>query len=73
MTEAEEKTALLLAKLWLRVRPIVEERMVALDAAAAAAGTGPLTEELRKDAQSSAHKLAGVGAAGCGAADRDGR
>jgi HPt (histidine-containing phosphotransfer) domain-containing protein len=56
MTEAEDKTASLLAALWLRVRPIVEERLATLELAAAA---NPLTQELRKEAGSSAHKLAG--------------
>src|ERR1035437_493225 len=56
MTEAEDKTASLLAALWLRVRPIVEERLATLELAAAAT---PLTEDLRKEAASSAHKLAG--------------
>jgi HPt (histidine-containing phosphotransfer) domain-containing protein len=55
MTEAEDKTASLLAALWVRNRPIVEQRLAVLDQAAA----GPLTEELRVEACSSAHKLAG--------------
>ena len=56
ITEAEDKTAALLASLWQRVRPLVEERMATIELAATAA---PLTEELRKEAASSAHKLAG--------------
>jgi HPt (histidine-containing phosphotransfer) domain-containing protein len=59
MSEAEDKTASLLAALWLRVRPIVEERLVMLDGAATAAAQGLLTELQRRDAQGSAHKLAG--------------
>jgi HPt (histidine-containing phosphotransfer) domain-containing protein len=56
MTDPEDKTASLLTALWLRVRPLVEERLATLDRAAAST---PLTEELRKEAASSAHKLAG--------------
>ena len=37
MTDAEEKTAALLAKLWVKIRPLVEERLATLDEAAAAA------------------------------------
>lgn len=59
MSEAEDKTTSLLAALWLRVRPIVEERLATLDGAAAAVTEGSLTELLRKEAQGSAHKLAG--------------
>ncbi len=56
MSEVEDKTASLLAALWLRVRPLVEERLATLDQAVAA---NPLPEQLRKDAAGSAHKLAG--------------
>lgn len=60
MSEAEDKTASLLAALWLRNRPIIEERMTTLAVASTAAAAGPLKEEMRKEAQSSAHKLAGA-------------
>jgi HPt (histidine-containing phosphotransfer) domain-containing protein len=59
MTEAGEKTAKLLGELWLRTRPIVEERLAMLDKAAAASAAGSLDEQLRTEAASSAHKLAG--------------
>lgn len=59
MTEAADKTATLLAALWVRNRPMVEERLVTLDRAAAAAAAGALAEELRADAAGNAHKLAG--------------
>ncbi len=59
MTEAADKTAALLASLWLRVRPIVEERLATLDRAADAAKVGPLPDALRTEAASVAHKLAG--------------
>jgi HPt (histidine-containing phosphotransfer) domain-containing protein len=57
MTDAEDKTASLLAALWVRNRPIIDERLATLDRAAAA---GALGEELRKEANSTAHKLAGA-------------
>ena len=59
MSEAADKTAALLAKLWVKIQPIVEERMVVLDRASQAAAQGSLSEELRLEARSSAHKLAG--------------
>jgi HPt (histidine-containing phosphotransfer) domain-containing protein len=61
MTEAEtdDKTASLLAAMWLRIRPLVEERLVLLERAATAAAAGALTEELRREAGGVAHKLAG--------------
>lgn len=58
MSDAEAKTASLLTALWLRNRPIIEERIATLEKAAAA--IGPLSEETRKEAQGSAHKLAGA-------------
>jgi HPt (histidine-containing phosphotransfer) domain-containing protein len=59
MSEAEEKTAALLAALWVKVRPVVEERLALLDAAAAAAANGALGEAQRTEASGAAHKLAG--------------
>ena len=59
MTDAKDKTDLLLAKLWLRVRPLVDERLVTLDQAASAASAGALGHDLQKEGASSAHKLAG--------------
>jgi HPt (histidine-containing phosphotransfer) domain-containing protein len=60
MTEAEDKTAALLATLWLKNRPIVDERLALLDGAAAAAAAGSLADVQRIEAQSAAHKLAGA-------------
>ena len=60
MSDATDKTTALLAKLWIKIQPIVEDRLTVLDRAAAAAGQGPLSDELRKEAQSNAHKLAGA-------------
>jgi HPt (histidine-containing phosphotransfer) domain-containing protein len=59
MTEAGDKTATLLAALWVRNRPVVEERLAILDRAAVDAATGTLGDSLRVDAAGSAHKLAG--------------
>ena len=60
MSDAQDKTAALLAALWLKNRPIVEERLATLDGAAVAAAAGSLAETQRKDAQNAAHKLAGA-------------
>ncbi len=60
MSEIEDKTASLLAALWQRNRPLVEERIAVLERADGAAVAGPLSEELRREAQSNAHKLAGA-------------
>ena len=60
MSEAADKTAALLAKLWVKIQPIVEERLAILDRASSAATAGSLSPELRKEAQNNAHKLAGA-------------
>ena len=60
MSEIEDKTAALLAQLWVKNRPIVEERLATLDRASAAAVSGGLNDELRKEAAQAAHKLAGA-------------
>jgi HPt (histidine-containing phosphotransfer) domain-containing protein len=57
--QAQQKTADLLAALWLRNRPLIEERLAILDHAAASAVAGTLVEELREQAADTAHKLAG--------------
>jgi HPt (histidine-containing phosphotransfer) domain-containing protein len=59
LADAADKTATLLAALWVRNRPIVEQRLATLDQAAAAAESGTLPSELRGEAASNAHKLAG--------------
>jgi hypothetical protein len=56
MSDAQDKTAALLATLWLKNRPIVDERLVLLDGAAAAAAAGSLADVQRIEAQSAAHK-----------------
>ena len=57
MSEIEDQTAALLAALWVKNRPLIEERLAALDAAAAT--DGALGEDARQQAESAAHKLAG--------------
>jgi HPt (histidine-containing phosphotransfer) domain-containing protein len=59
MTEAEDKTAKLLAALWVRNRPLVEERLTTLDRAAVDAAAGTLSDDVRVYAAGCAHKLAG--------------
>ena len=60
MSQAEDKTTALLRKLWVKIQPIVEERIAVLDRASDAATQGAMDDGLRKEAQSSAHKLAGA-------------
>ena len=60
MSEVEDKTQELLARLWLQNRPIIEERLATLERASASAGAGELPEDLRREAHSTAHKLAGA-------------
>jgi HPt (histidine-containing phosphotransfer) domain-containing protein len=60
MTDAEDKTASLLAALWVKNRPIIEERLTTLDGAAFAAAGGALGDEQRRVANGAAHKLAGA-------------
>jgi HPt (histidine-containing phosphotransfer) domain-containing protein len=59
MNDADDTNASLLAALWLRNLPLVEERLALLDRAATAIAAGRLTEELREEASHTAHKLAG--------------
>jgi HPt (histidine-containing phosphotransfer) domain-containing protein len=54
--EVAEKTRVLLADLWRRNRPVIEERLAILDCAAAA---DPLPADLRAAALDVAHKLSG--------------
>ena len=55
----EESAKKILAALWQRNLPVLRDRLAQLDAASEAAATGKLTPELRHDASSTAHKLAG--------------
>ena len=54
-----EKTAALLRTLWQRNLPLLRSRLATLDDAATAARAGNLNEDLRAEAASTAHKLAG--------------
>jgi HPt (histidine-containing phosphotransfer) domain-containing protein len=56
---AHVKTSALLSSLWLRIRPIIEERLEVIERAAAAATTGSLDVDTREEAADVAHKLAG--------------
>lgn len=49
-----------LNKMWERFLPDIEERVAVLEQAATAVSKGSLTAELRAEASSAAHKLAGV-------------
>jgi HPt (histidine-containing phosphotransfer) domain-containing protein len=60
MSEAEDKMAAVLAQMWQKNRPILEERLETLERASAAAASGGLSGELRKEAAQAAHKLAGA-------------
>lgn len=55
----DEKTAALLASLWSRNRPLIEERLDILDRAAASAAAKTLDVDEREAAADVAHKLAG--------------
>jgi HPt (histidine-containing phosphotransfer) domain-containing protein len=59
MNQAQDKTSALLASLWLRNRPLLEDRLATLDRAAAMAAAGDLSVEMREEAADIAHKLAG--------------
>jgi len=54
--DAEEKTRTLVASLWIKSRPTIEARVELLERASVA---DPLGDELRAEAHSVAHKLAG--------------
>ncbi len=53
--ESKQRTALLLADLWSRNKPVIEGRLDVLERAA----VGPLSDEMRLEAHGVAHKLAG--------------
>lgn len=56
---AKPTTSQLIAALWERNQPVILERLAQLDRAAAAARAGLLSEEIRAEAESTAHKLSG--------------
>lgn len=60
MSEVQDKTQALLETLWRKNRPIIEERLAILDRAAAASSAGSIPDDLRKEANGTAHKLAGA-------------
>jgi HPt (histidine-containing phosphotransfer) domain-containing protein len=59
MSDSADKMEAVLAAMWLRIRPLVEERLETLARAAEAATAGTLKEEQREAAADCAHKLAG--------------
>lgn len=59
-TDKQSSLAEAMQQLWTRFLPQLEERVTALEDAAAALASGTLASELRKEACSAAHKLAGV-------------
>lgn len=56
---AQSRTNKLIADLWRKNQPQIEERIALLKTAAAAAQAGTLTTEQRTEAESMSHKLAG--------------
>jgi HPt (histidine-containing phosphotransfer) domain-containing protein len=59
LNDVQDKTVTLLAALWLRNLPVVEERVATLDRAAEAMIAGVVDGTLRAEAAGCAHKLAG--------------
>lgn len=59
MAVLEDQNSALLATLWLRNRPVIEQRLDVLDRAASAAASGTLDADTREQAADVAHKLAG--------------
>jgi HPt (histidine-containing phosphotransfer) domain-containing protein len=56
---AQTRTKSLIADLWRKNQPQILDRIALLEAAAAAAQSGTLSEAERTEAESMAHKLAG--------------
>lgn len=56
---AQVKTSALLSSLWLRIRPIIDERLEVIERATCAAAQGTLDVDTREEAADVAHKLAG--------------
>jgi HPt (histidine-containing phosphotransfer) domain-containing protein len=59
-TDAQSAMSEALDRMWARFLPQMQERVDTLDAAAQAFAAGPLSVEEQEEAQSAAHKLAGV-------------
>ncbi len=59
-TSQQPGLAAALDRIWQRHLPEIEERLAALELAAAATAAGTLTPEQRQAARSAAHNLAGV-------------
>jgi len=59
-TDAQSAMSDALDRMWARFLPQMQERVDTMDAVAQAFVAGPLSPELQQEAQSAAHKLAGV-------------
>jgi HPt (histidine-containing phosphotransfer) domain-containing protein len=59
-TDAQSALSQALDGMWARFLPQIQERVATLDAAAQAYGEGSLSADRQQEAQSAAHKLAGV-------------
>lgn len=68
----EEKTKIAITQLWARYRPVILDRLSVVEGAAVELLKGPIDDELRRKAESEAHKLAGsLGTFGFADASRD--
>ncbi len=59
-TDAQSALSEALDRMWARFLPQMQERVDTLDATAQAFAAGPLSVDRQQEAQSAAHKLAGV-------------
>ena len=59
-SDAQSAMSQALDRMWAQFLPQMQERVDTLDAAAQAFAAGPLSPEQQQEAQSTAHKLAGV-------------
>jgi HPt (histidine-containing phosphotransfer) domain-containing protein len=59
-TDAQSAMSDALDRMWARFLPQMQERVDTMDAVAQAFAAGPLSPERQQEAQSAAHKLAGV-------------
>jgi HPt (histidine-containing phosphotransfer) domain-containing protein len=60
LTPSADRIAPMLAAIWQRSQAQIGERLALLDCAACALASGTLSCELREEAHSTAHKLAGL-------------
>lgn len=60
MAASNQSIAAAMQRLWVQYQPQLEERVATLESAAAALSAHALSPDLRAEASSAAHKLAGV-------------